>query len=85
MYRLSNKILSWIPQEDIEEKALEQIKNISEMPFIFNHIAVMPDCHLGKGATVGSCIPTSGAIIPAAVEETMLLVCNSTSIAGIKM
>ena len=67
MYRLSNKILSWIPQEDIEEKALEQIKNISEMPFIFNHIAVMPDCHLGKGATVGSCIPTSGAIIPAAV------------------
>lgn len=37
------------------------------MPFICNHVAVMPDCHLGKGATVGSVIATKGAIIPAAV------------------
>ena len=37
------------------------------MPFIFRHVAVMPDCHSGLGATVGSCIPTRGAIIPAAV------------------
>jgi len=37
------------------------------MPFVFHHVAVMPDCHLGKGATVGSVIATKGAIIPAAV------------------
>ena len=37
------------------------------MPFIFPHLALMPDAHLGKGATVGSVIPTLGAIIPAAV------------------
>src|SRR5690606_8104291 len=37
------------------------------MPFIHPHVALMPDAHLGKGATVGSVIPTLGAIIPAAV------------------
>jgi tRNA-splicing ligase RtcB (3'-phosphate/5'-hydroxy nucleic acid ligase) len=41
--------------------------NISELPFVYKHIAVMPDCHLGKGATVGSVIATKGVIIPAAV------------------
>lgn len=46
---------------------MDQIKNISEMPFIYKHVAVMPDCHLGKGATVGTVIATKGAIIPAAV------------------
>lgn len=46
---------------------MQQIKNISEMPFVFDHVAVMPDCHLGKGATVGTVIATKGAIIPAAV------------------
>ena len=40
---------------------------MAEMPFVFKHIAVMPDCHLGKGATVGSVIATKGAVIPAAV------------------
>jgi tRNA-splicing ligase RtcB len=43
------------------------LKNIANMPFIFKHVAVMPDVHLGKGATVGSVIATKGAIIPAAV------------------
>ena len=67
MNKLSDKIISWLPEEEIEAAAVQQIKNISEMPFIFKHIAVMPDCHLGKGATVGSVIATQGAIIPAAV------------------
>lgn len=67
MYKLSEKIVTFIPPEQIEDGAMEQIKNISEMPFIFNHVAVMPDCHLGKGATVGTVIATKGAIIPAAV------------------
>lgn len=67
MYQINKKALSWLPQEEIEPQALEQINNISEMPFVFKHLAVMPDCHLGKGATVGSVIATNNAIIPAAV------------------
>ena len=53
--------------EDIEHAAYEQLINISQLPFIHNHIAAMPDVHMGKGATVGSVIPTIGAIVPAAV------------------
>lgn len=53
--------------DDIDHGAYEQLLNISHLPFIHNHIAVMPDVHLGKGATVGSVIPTVGAIVPAAV------------------
>ncbi len=60
-------ILSWLPEEQIEASALQQIKNLARMPFIHEHVAVMPDCHYGLGATVGSCIPTLRAIIPAAV------------------
>lgn len=52
---------------DVEEAALRQLDNISRMPFIHSHIAAMPDVHSGIGATVGSVIPTKGAIIPAAV------------------
>lgn len=52
---------------DIAENAIEQLGNISQLPFIHHHIAAMPDVHLGIGATVGSVIPTRGAIIPAAV------------------
>ena len=60
-------VLSWLPAEQIEESAMRQIENLSQMPFIFRHVAVMPDCHFGLGATVGSVIPTLRAIIPAAV------------------
>ena len=66
-YKINERALSWVPPEQIEEQALEQIRNISGMPFVFRHVAVMPDCHFGMGATVGSCIPTKDAIIPAAV------------------
>jgi len=62
-----DKIKTFIPWEDIEPEAQEQIKNTASMPFIFKHIAVMPDCHYGKGSTVGTVLPTQGAIIPAAV------------------
>ena len=67
MYKLNEKIISFLPPESIEPQAKNQLENISELPFIFHHVAVMPDCHLGKGATVGSVIATTGAIIPAAV------------------
>lgn len=52
---------------DIDHGAYEQLLKISELPFIHSHIAAMPDVHRGIGATVGSVIPTRGAIIPAAV------------------
>lgn len=67
MHQLSERIIAWLDPATIEPTAQEQLFNIAEMPFVFGHIAVMPDCHLGKGATVGSVIPTKGAIIPAAV------------------
>lgn len=67
MNKISEKIIAFLPTEAIEPQAMEQIKNIAAMPFVCNHVAVMPDCHLGKGATVGSVIATKGAIIPAAV------------------
>lgn len=51
----------------VEEAALGQLRNVANLPFIHKHVAVMPDVHFGFGATVGSVIPTKGAIIPAAV------------------
>ena len=53
--------------DEVEHSAYEQLLNMSQMPFIHSHIAAMPDVHCGIGATVGSVIPTKGAIIPAAV------------------
>lgn len=61
------KIKTFIPWDEIELEAQEQIKNTASMPFIFRHVAVMPDCHYGKGSTVGTVLATQGAIIPAAV------------------
>lgn len=62
-----NKIKTFIPWEEIEKEAQDQINNTASMPFIFHHVAIMPDCHFGMGSTVGSVIPTLGAIMPAAV------------------
>ena len=52
---------------EIEAEARQQLVNISQLPIVHHHVAAMPDVHLGIGATVGSVIPTKGAIIPAAV------------------
>lgn len=52
---------------DVEQQAMDQLRNLSTLPFIFRHIAVMADCHWGLGSTVGSVIPTIRAIVPAAV------------------
>lgn len=60
-------IKAWIDGVQLEDKAKAQVENIARMPFIAGHVAVMPDVHWGMGATVGSVIPTKGAIIPAAV------------------
>ncbi len=53
--------------DDVEEEAQQQLQNIAKLPFIYKHVAAMPDVHFGLGATVGSVIATKGAIIPAAV------------------
>ncbi|WLQ12904.1 RtcB family protein [Hahella aquimaris] len=60
-------IKSWTNGVPFEPEARKQLKNIASLPFIHKWVAAMPDVHLGKGATIGSVIPTSGAIIPAAV------------------
>jgi tRNA-splicing ligase RtcB len=60
-------IKAWTKGVPIEASALDQLLNVSTLPFIHKHVAVMPDVHWGMGATVGSVIPTKGAIIPAAV------------------
>ncbi|RLT89414.1 MULTISPECIES: RtcB family protein [unclassified Ketobacter] len=60
-------IKSWTVGVPFEDQARQQLKNISRMPFIHKWVSVMPDVHLGKGATIGSVVPTLGAVIPAAV------------------
>jgi tRNA-splicing ligase RtcB (3'-phosphate/5'-hydroxy nucleic acid ligase) len=60
-------IKAWTRGVPLEDKAREQLMNMAQLPFIHSHIAIMPDVHWGMGATVGSVIPTVGAIIPAAV------------------
>jgi tRNA-splicing ligase RtcB len=57
----------WTRGVPVEEEAKAQLANTARMPFVFKHLAVMPDVHLGLGATVGSVVATKGAIIPAAV------------------
>ena len=60
-------IKMWTRGVPVEDAARVQLSNAARMPFIFKHLAVMPDVHVGKGSTIGSVIPTLHAIIPAAV------------------
>ena len=65
MEQISKRLMNWA--SILVDQTREQAVTTSLMPFIYPHLALMPDAHLGKGATVGSVIPTLGAIIPAAV------------------
>ncbi len=67
MPRINDRITTFLPWTEIEEETRQQIVNVSELPFLFKWVAVMPDCHYGKGATIGTVIATKGAIVPAAV------------------
>ncbi len=60
-------VKSWTKGVAFEDAARQQLKNIASLPFIYKWVAAMPDVHLGKGATIGSVVPTLGAVIPAAV------------------
>jgi tRNA-splicing ligase RtcB len=57
----------WTNIHEVESSALDQLKNIAALPWVFHHVAVMPDVHFGKGATVGSVIAMKDAIAPSAV------------------
>ncbi|GID51380.1 RNA-splicing ligase RtcB [Actinoplanes capillaceus] len=65
MQQINSRLMNWASL--LEDETRRQAELASKLPFIHPHIALMPDAHLGKGATVGSVIPTRGAIIPAAV------------------
>ncbi|MCC7073479.1 MAG: RtcB family protein [Deltaproteobacteria bacterium] len=60
-------VKSWTKGVPFEAEARAQLQRVARLPFVHRHVAVMPDVHAGKGATIGSVIPTRGAIIPAAV------------------
>lgn len=60
-------IKAWVDGVDLAENATRQLQNTARLKIIHSHLAVMPDVHLGMGATIGTVIPTIGAIVPAAV------------------
>jgi tRNA-splicing ligase RtcB len=62
-----NNVRFWTGAMSVEDAAVKQLQNIAELPILAGHIAIMPDVHMGKGATVGSVIPTLSAVIPSAV------------------
>ena len=62
---INPKLVSWA--SDIEPDTLRQAEKTARLSIVEGHVALMPDAHVGLGATVGSVIPTKGAVIPAAV------------------
>ena len=71
----------WTNGVPVEEDAKNQLRNIARLPIVFKHVAVMPDVHLGIGATIGSVVPTLKAIIPAAVGVDLgcgMMACKTT-------
>jgi tRNA-splicing ligase RtcB len=66
MTKIGN-LKSWTSGVDVDWESVNQLRNIAQLPILAGHVAVMPDVHVGKGATVGSVIPTKAAIVPAAV------------------
>lgn len=63
--QLAPRLLSFA--SEVDEGTIEQARNTASMPFVHPHVALMPDAHFGKGSSVGTVIPTLGAVIPAAV------------------
>ena len=61
------EIKSWLPPEQMEPGVLEQAQNVAQLDFVFKHVAIMPDAHVGVGACIGTVVATKGAIVPAVV------------------
>src|SRR5687767_709833 len=57
----------WAPLNELDSRVIAQLKNVAALPWVVHHVAVMPDVHAGRGATVGSVIAMRGAVAPAAV------------------
>jgi tRNA-splicing ligase RtcB len=75
----------WTRGVEVEAEARRQLANVAQLPFIHKWVAVMPDVHWGMGATVGSVIPTVGAIVPAAVGVDLgcgMMACRTTLVAS---
>src|SRR5688572_23352900 len=64
---LKAPIKTWLPPEEIEAGAMEQLRNAARHPDVGPHVAVMPDCHVGFGVTIGCVFPTVGSVLPSAV------------------
>jgi RNA-splicing ligase RtcB len=62
---INDKLISWA--SEIDELTVKQAQKTARLPIIEGHVALMPDAHVGMGATIGSVIPTNGAVIPSAV------------------
>lgn len=60
-------IKTWLPREDIEQGAFDQLRNAARHPDVGPHVAVMPDCHVGFGVTIGCVFPTVDVVVPTAV------------------
>jgi len=60
-------IFAWIEGVPVEDEAIEQLKRVAELPFVFRHVAAMPDVHAGAGSTIGTVFASTQAIVPAAV------------------
>lgn len=65
-FKTNKPVLSWA-NHDLGSKEIQMAKNVASLPFVYKHVALMPDVHLGKGALVGSVVATKDALIPAAV------------------
>src|SRR5689334_6329147 len=63
--QINDKLISWA--SEIDEATIRQAEQTARLPIVEGHVALMPDAHVGIGATVGSVIPTKGAVIPSAV------------------
>ena len=72
-------IYTWAPWYDIEEEAQKQIREVANLPWIDHHVAVMPDVHAGKGATIGTVIVSTSALMPSAVGVD--LACGMSAVA----
>jgi len=73
-------IKAWNNGVLFDEKAVDQLKNTAKLPFIYKYIAAMPDTHWGMGATIGTVLPTRGAVVPAAVGVDIGCFSHDTSI-----
>jgi len=65
MEHLTDNLISFASQ--VDQNTIDQAKQTAQMPFVYPHVALMPDAHFGRGSSVGTVIPTRGAVIPAAV------------------